>query len=82
MPASGSLAYIRNAFLAFKQLSFSWLNGGSVLTLCGMVFNSGRIGLMGVNGNGKSTVLRLLAGDLLPQSSVLERQGSLVSLLE
>lgn len=71
-----------SAFLAFKQLSFSWPNGDSVLTLCDTVFNSGCIGLVGANGSGKSTVLRLLAGDLLPQSSVLERQGSLVSLLE
>ena len=69
-----------SAFLAFKQLSFSWPNGDSVLTLCDTVFNSGCIGLVGANGSGKSTVLRLLAGDLLPQSGVVERQGSLVYL--
>lgn len=36
-----------------------------------------RIGIIGKNGRGKSTVLRLLAGDLSPQQGVLKRSDNL-----
>jgi ATP-binding cassette subfamily F protein uup len=36
-----------------------------------------RIGLIGANGSGKSTVLRLLAGSLAPESGTIERAGDL-----
>lgn len=74
-----SVAHL-GAFLAFKQLSFSWPGGNPLLSSCSHVFNGRCIGIVGANGSGKSTLLRLLAGDLQPQSGTLERKGSVVYL--
>jgi ATP-binding cassette subfamily F protein uup len=36
-----------------------------------------RVGLIGVNGSGKTTLMRLLSGDLLPDSGAVERADNL-----
>ncbi|MFV0406841.1 MAG: ABC-F family ATP-binding cassette domain-containing protein [Propioniciclava sp.] len=52
--------------LSFTQLSFAWPDGQLVLDNLTGSFGAGRTGLIGRNGTGKSTLLRLLAGDLQP----------------
>ena len=60
-----------------KDLSFAYQAEGSPL-IKNLTFNAGpgeRIGIIGKNGKGKSTLLRLLAGELKPQTgSVLLHQ--------
>jgi lipopolysaccharide transport system ATP-binding protein len=41
-----------------------------------------RLGIMGHNGSGKSTLLRLLSGIYEPSSGMIERSGSIASLVD
>lgn len=41
-----------------------------------------RLGIIGVNGSGKSTLLQIIAGVLQPSSGIIERTGTVASLLE
>ena len=52
--------------LTIADLSFAWPDGTPVLDHLDATFGSGRTGLIGANGTGKSTLLRLLAGELIP----------------
>ncbi|HEX8508090.1 MAG TPA: ABC-F family ATP-binding cassette domain-containing protein [Propionibacteriaceae bacterium] len=52
--------------LVCHHLSFSWPSGEEVLADVTASFPPGRTGLIGHNGTGKSTLLRLLAGQLTP----------------
>jgi len=46
------------------DLSFGWPDGRPVLDHLDVAFGAGRTGLIGRNGGGKSTLLRLIAGEL------------------
>jgi ATPase subunit of ABC transporter with duplicated ATPase domains len=82
--------------LVCSRLSFSWPSGEPVLTDLNATFPAGRTGLVGRNGVGKSTLLRILAGELkptggsfsgpssigyLPQQIVLQSDRSVASVL-
>ena len=54
--------------LVCSHLSFSWPSGQVVLDDLSASFPAGRTGLVGRNGVGKSTLLRILAGELIPTS--------------
>jgi ATPase subunit of ABC transporter with duplicated ATPase domains len=54
--------------LVCSHLSFSWPSGQAVLADLNASFPAGRTGLVGRNGVGKSTLLRILAGELAPTS--------------
>jgi ATPase subunit of ABC transporter with duplicated ATPase domains len=58
-----------------SDLSFSFPNGRVVLSQVSASFNPGRTGLIGANGSGKSTVLRLIAGGLRPTSGSVTVTG-------
>lgn len=61
--------------VVFNDVSFHWPDGSAVLDHVSGVFGRGRTGLIGANGVGKSTVLRLIAGDLLPTAGSVVTTG-------
>ncbi len=56
-------------------LSFVWPDGTPVLDRLDLAFSSGRTGLVGRNGGGKSTLLRLVAGQLRPNDGTIRTSG-------
>jgi ATPase subunit of ABC transporter with duplicated ATPase domains len=67
MPASVSL----------HQLSHSTPDNQPLFTGLDLAFGSGRTGLIGRNGTGKSTLLRIIAGQLQPAAGSVTVQGTL-----
>ncbi|MCA5893519.1 ATP-binding cassette domain-containing protein [Isoptericola sp. NEAU-Y5] len=68
MPASPSVV--------LHDLTFSWPDGATPIAgVCG-AFSRGRTGLVGLNGTGKSTLLRLMAGRLRPTSGTVSVSGT------
>lgn len=63
----------------FKDVSFSWGDKPVIANFTGTVVRGDKIGLIGPNGVGKSTFLRLLMGDLKPTSGEV-RLGSKLSI--
>ncbi len=55
-------------------LSFAWPDGTQVLDDLSWAAREGSTGLIGRNGGGKSTLLRLIAGRLLPSSGTVQRR--------
>ncbi|GAA5034900.1 ABC-F family ATP-binding cassette domain-containing protein [Microbacterium fluvii] len=49
-------------------VTFAWPDGTPALSAVSGAFGTGRTGLVGRNGTGKSTLLRLIAGELTPTS--------------
>ncbi|MFD0361188.1 ABC-F family ATP-binding cassette domain-containing protein [Nocardia sp. GCM10030253] len=52
--------------LSISDLTFTWPDGTPVFDGLDAVLGPGHLGLVGSNGVGKSTLLRLIAGELLP----------------
>jgi ATPase subunit of ABC transporter with duplicated ATPase domains len=52
--------------VAVSDLGFAWPDGGDVFNGLDLAAGTGRTGLVGANGGGKSTLLRLLTGELTP----------------
>ncbi|MFD4265213.1 ABC-F family ATP-binding cassette domain-containing protein [Rhodococcus sp. NPDC058481] len=67
-------------YLAISDLAFSWPDGEPVFDGLGAVFGTGATGLVGLNGTGKSTLLRLIAGGLTPDRGSVTVHGSLAYL--
>ena len=57
------------------DLSLSWPDGTVVLSHLALALDAGRTGLIGRNGTGKSTLLRLVAGELAPTSGSVSVAG-------
>jgi ATPase subunit of ABC transporter with duplicated ATPase domains len=64
------------------RLSFSWPDAppGTPLHRLDATFPPGRTGLVGDNGTGKSTLLRLIAGELTPASGTITTTGEVAYL--
>ena len=58
------------------DLTFHWPDGTPVLDQLNLAFSSGRTGLVGRNGGGKTTLLRLVAGELQPTSGRVRTSGA------
>ncbi|MET7516836.1 ATP-binding cassette domain-containing protein [Streptomyces sp. NPDC005480] len=69
-----------SASLTCSGLSFQWQDGTPVLDGLSLAIGRGRTGLVGTNGTGKSTLLRLLAGQLAPTQGSVTVGGSLAYL--
>lgn len=61
--------------VVLSGLSFAWPDGTPVLTDLDAAFGSGRTGLIGANGTGKTTLLRLIAGELSPVAGSVTATG-------
>ncbi|WP_199041304.1 ABC-F family ATP-binding cassette domain-containing protein [Glycomyces salinus] len=61
--------------ITLNRLSFSWPDGTRVFDGLDAAFSDGRTALIGDNGTGKSTLLRLIAGTLAPESGAVTASG-------
>lgn len=68
------------ASLTCSALSFQWADGTPVFDGLSLSVGRGRNGLVGTNGTGKTTLLRLLAGELPPSAGSVTAAGSLAYL--
>lgn len=66
--------------IRLDRVSFAWPDGTPVLTDITATIGEGRTGLIGANGAGKTTVLRLLTGELVPTSGAVHCVGSVALL--
>lgn len=62
-------------FINVQQLRFLWPDGDQVFDGLDVVYSDGRTALIGDNGTGKSTLLRLVAGLLKPESGSITASG-------
>ncbi|MGU3437924.1 ATP-binding cassette domain-containing protein, partial [Actinomycetes bacterium M1A6_2h] len=62
--------------VVISDLSFTFPDGRHVFDGVNAVFDTGRIGLVAHNGTGKSTLLKLIAGELHPDSGSVTVGGS------
>ncbi|MFE2296506.1 ABC-F family ATP-binding cassette domain-containing protein [Streptomyces sp. NPDC059452] len=69
-----------SASVACSGLTFRWPDGTTVFDGLSLTVPRGRTGLVGTNGTGKSTLLRLLAGGLHPSQGSVTVGGSLAYL--
>jgi ATPase subunit of ABC transporter with duplicated ATPase domains len=69
-----------SASVTCSALSFRWPDGTTVFDGLSLTIGRGRTGLVGTNGTGKSTLLRLLAGQLRPSRGSVTVGGSLAYL--
>jgi ATPase subunit of ABC transporter with duplicated ATPase domains len=65
------------ASITLSHLAWSTPDGRPVLSDLDLNFGNERTGLVGRNGVGKSTLLKLIAGDLSPQSGEVSLAGTL-----
>ncbi len=64
-----------SATLTLDHLTHTWPDGSTVLADIDLGLGPGRHGIIGANGSGKSTVLRLLVGDLVPTTGSVRVDG-------
>ncbi|POX42652.1 ABC transporter [Streptomyces sp. Ru73] len=69
-----------SASVTCSALSFQWPDGTTVLDGLSLTVGRGRTGLVGANGTGKTTLLRLLAGELRPAAGTVTVGGRLAHL--
>ncbi|MEW1739103.1 ribosomal protection-like ABC-F family protein [Nocardia beijingensis] len=66
-----------DAYIICSDLSFSWPDDTPVFDGLSFSVPGGRTGLVAPNGTGKSTLLRLIAGDLRPSGGGVSVRGAL-----
>ncbi|MGW1840251.1 ATP-binding cassette domain-containing protein [Streptomyces sp. BBFR2] len=68
---------VPQASVTCSGVTFRWPDGSTVLDRLSLVIGRGRTGLVGDNGTGKSTLLRLIAGQLRPAEGTVSVTGTL-----
>jgi ATPase subunit of ABC transporter with duplicated ATPase domains len=66
-----------SASITLSHLTWSTPDGRPLFSNLDLSFDTDRTGLVGRNGVGKTTLLRLVSGDLLPQSGKVSVNGTL-----
>ena len=61
--------------VVLHDLTFAWPDGSPAIDHVSGAFDRGRTGLVGLNGVGKSTLLRIVAGDIAPTGGVVTSNG-------
>lgn len=69
-----------DASVLFNDVSFAWPDGSPLLRHVTTAFGPGRTGLVGANGTGKTTLLRLIRGELAPTGGRLTTSGDVAYL--
>jgi ATPase subunit of ABC transporter with duplicated ATPase domains len=62
--------------VVITDLSFAWPDGRQVFSTLSAAVAPGRTGLIGANGTGKTTLLRLIAGDLAATGGTVRVEGT------
>lgn len=65
------------AFLQFYNLSLSYGDKSLFKSISGSIVKKDRIGLVGINGSGKSSLLKILAGLIGPNSGFVSKVGTI-----
>lgn len=66
--------------IIIHQLSYLLSSGKSIFSSLDLVINKRKVGLIGENGIGKSTLLKIIAGELKPLIGTVETQGKVAYL--
>jgi ATPase subunit of ABC transporter with duplicated ATPase domains len=74
-PAAAPSEIFMTASITCADLSFAWPDGTVVLDHLDATFGTARTGLVGANGTGKSTLLKLIAGELTAGGGTIRVQG-------
>lgn len=69
------MSLIRNPSVVLAGVSFAWPDGTEAFNDLNAVFSNGRTGLVGENGTGKTTLLRLISGELTPATGAISASG-------
>lgn len=64
-----------NASIVLSDVGLTWPDGSAALAGISGAFSTGRVGLVGLNGSGKATLLRIIAGELAPTSGHVSTSG-------
>lgn len=59
---------------------FGWPDGDELLTGVDLAWSEGRVGLIGANGSGKSSLLRVITGELAPTAGTVQVSGRAATL--
>ena len=65
-----------SASITFSKVSWSTPDGRPLLSHLDLNFDADRTGLVGRNGVGKTTLLKLVSGELQPQAGTISIAGS------
>lgn len=65
------------ALLTLQDISYSAADGRNLFQSINVSIGTSRIGLIGRNGVGKSTLLRLMSGALAPKAGTISRHGTI-----
>ncbi|MGK5530808.1 ABC-F family ATP-binding cassette domain-containing protein [Streptomyces sp. URMC 129] len=71
------MAASSTTYITCDRLAFSWPDGTSLFDGLDLAVGPGRTGLIGLNGTGKSTLLKLIAGELAPVSGTVRVAGEI-----
>jgi len=78
MPTSRTARPSGSPVITARDLTFTWPDGSLALPPLTLDLHRGQlVGLVGANGTGKSTLLRLLAGELSPTGGRLDVAGAI-----